>query len=77
MIYTNSRTQDIKTPDVWQIWLTSRLMPTEAYTQVFQGGIIREISTPEYCLKYSESGMQVEFYNAECAAEFALEFGLT
>jgi hypothetical protein len=51
-------------------------MPTEAYTQVFEEGVVREISTPEYCLTYSESGIQVEFYNADWAAEFAQEFGL-
>jgi hypothetical protein len=76
MIYTKSQLQDIATPDVWQIWLTSREMPTEAYTQVFQEGVVCEISTPAYCLTYSELGIQVEFYNADWSAEFAQEFGL-
>jgi len=76
MIYTSSRAQNIETPDAWQIWLTSREMPTESYTQVFEEGVVREISTPEYCLKYSELGIKVEFYNAEWAAEFAQEFAL-
>ena len=76
MIYTSSRAQNIETPDAWQIWLTSREMPTESYTQVFEEGVVREISTPEYCLTYSELGIKVEFYNAEWAAEFAREFAL-
>jgi hypothetical protein len=76
MIYTKSQLRDIETPDVWQIWLTSREMPTEAYTQVFEEGIVREISTSVYCLTYNESGIQVEFYNADWAAEFAQEFAL-
>lgn len=76
MIYTSFRVQNIETPDAWQIWLTSREMSTEAYTMLFEEGVVREISTPEYCLTYNETGMQVEFYNADCAAEFAQEFAL-
>jgi hypothetical protein len=51
-------------------------MPTEAYTMIFEEDIVREISTPAYCLTYSESGIQIEFYNADWAEEFAEEFGL-
>lgn len=76
MIYTKSQLRDIETPDAWQIWLTSREMPTEAYTQIFEEGVVREISTPAYCLTYSDPGIQVEFYNADWAAEFAQEFAL-
>lgn len=76
MIYTSSRAQNIATPDVWQIWLTSREMPTEAYTMIFEEDVVREISTPAYCLTYSESGIQVEFYNTDWATEFTQEFGL-
>ena len=60
MIYTKYRAHDTPTIDSWAQWLIERT----------------EQNGTEYNLLYTEDSITVEFYNADRALEFALEFGL-